>query len=173
MKNILTILVKCDSETSHPSSLYDGIDIIYSEKESEKDFVLRAIKNATGKYAVLLEQKFKFANINSLLNVLDKNSPDMVIFDGGTAIKTPIIKGIVKNCEDVFSCVVMSTLSCKTVLKSDYVPFSFDNCETVFTEENYDGLLAAAREFIDVKAKLSKEIYAFAMNALCSRLITF
>ena len=174
MKTLLSIVVSYDTGAKHASTLYDGIELIYPEEnEPEKDFVARAIKNAKGKYAVLLEKKFMLADVNSLLNILDKNSPDMVIFSDGTAIKTSIMKTVVKDCVDMFSCFILSVLNCKTVLKSTYTPFSFDKSEVKFTENNYEGLLIAARAFVAVKAKLSKDIYSHTLNALCARLVIF
>lgn len=174
MKNLLSIVVSCDTDLKHSSTLYDGIEIIYPEEnESEKDFVVRASKNAKGKYAVLLEKKFMFADINSLLNILDKNSTDMVCFTGGTAIKTSIIKGVAKDCADLFSCFVLSVLDCKTLLKSTYMPFMFESRKFVFTEAHYSGIMISAKAFGEVKAKLSKDIYSHTLNALCARLILF
>ena len=174
MKNLITIIVYSDVNEKHSSTLYDGVELIYSEQnESEKDFLSRAIKGANGKYAVLLNQKFKLADVNSLLNILDKNSPDMVVFVGGTAIKTSIIKGIVKDCKDLFSCFILSVLSCKTVLKSVYLPLTFEKSEAIFNEDSYSGLLLASEEFVKAKAKLSKDVYSHALNSLCARLVTF
>lgn len=171
MKNLLTIVVSCETGEKHASTLYDGIELIYPDDgEKESDFVLREVKNANGKYTVLLEKKFRFADVNSLLNILDKNSPDMVCFTGGTAIKTSIVKGVVKDSADLFSCFALSVLSCKTLLKSTYMPFSFEKLEINFTEANYSGIIAAATAFSATKAKLSKDIYSYILNALCARL---
>lgn len=174
MKNLLTIVVNCDTGTKHVSTLYDGIELIYPEEnEIEKNFVSRAIKNAKGKYSVLLEKKFMFADVSPLLNILDKNSPDLVIFTGGTAIKTSIVKSAVKDSKDVFSCFILSVLSCKTVLKSTYIPFTFEKSPMDFNEDNYSGLTTAAGAFVAAKAKLSKDIYSHTINALCTRLTIF
>ena len=171
MKTLLTLIALYRTDADEPC---EGVEIIYSENnESEKDFVTRAIKAAKGKYAVLIHQKFKLADVNSLLNLLDKNSPDMFVFVGGTAIKTSVVKGAVKDCEDMFSCFILSVLSCKTILKSLYTPFLFIKSEVTFDEVNYSGLLIASEEFSSKKAKLSKDIYSHAMNALCSRLVNF
>lgn len=174
MKNLLSIVVSCDTGDKHASTLYDGIELIYPEEnENEKDFVLRAIKNAKGKYAVLVDKKFMFADMNSLLNILDKNSPDMVCFTGGTAVKTSVIKSVAKDCADLFSCFVLSVLSCKTILKSTYMPFTFIKRDVSFSDANYSGILIAAEAFGSAKSKLSKDIYSYTMNALCVRLVSF
>ena len=174
MKTLLSIIVGYTTDEQHASTLYDGIELIYPEKnESEKEFISRAIKNAKGKYAILVQQKFKLADVNSLLNILDKNSPDMVIFAGGTALKVSVIKNVIKDCKDVFSCFILSVLSCKTLLKSIYMPLMFVKGEVNFTEENYNGLLAASKAFGEAKASLSKDIYSHVMNSLCARLVPF
>ena len=133
----------------------------------------RAIKTAKGKYTVLSDRKFRLADINSLLNILDKNSADMVSFTGGTAIKTNLIKNALKDCTDIFSCLVLSVIGCKTVLKSLYTPFSFEKYQPVFSEDNNAGILLAAEVFCAEKAALSKEVYSYCLNTLCNRLITY
>lgn len=174
MKTLLSIIVGYATDEQHASTLYDGIELIYPEKnESEKEFIARAIKNAKGKYAVLVQQKFKLADVNSLLNILDKNSPDMVIFAGGTALKVSVIKNVIKDCKDVFSCFILSVLNCKTLLKSIYMPFIFAKSEINFTDENYAGLLTASEAFGKAKGELSKDVYSHAMNSLCARLVPF
>lgn len=174
MKILLTIVVNSDIGTKNAPPLYDGIEIICPEEnESEKDLLTRAIKTAKGKYTVLSDRKFRLADINSLLNILDKNSADMVSFTGGTAIKTNLIKNALKDCTDIFSCLVLSVIGCKTVLKSLYTPFSFEKYQPVFSEDNNAGILLAAEVFCAEKAALSKEVYSYCLNTLCNRLITY
>ena len=174
MKNLLTIVVIRYSEGLSSSPLHDGIELLYpQENETETAFTSRAIKDAKGKYVLLLRQKFKLDDINPFLNALDKNSSDMIQFEGGIVIKTSIAKGVVKRCPDLFSCYILSILDCKSILKSNYCPFIFEKREVVFTEANYNGLLVAARAFIAVKAKLTKDMYTLTMNALCKRLVIF
>lgn len=174
MKNLLTIVVSCDVGAKHSATLYDGIELIYPEEnESEKDFIGRAVKSAKGKYCFLCDRKFTFADVNSLLNILDKNPSDMVSFIGGTAVKTSVVKGAYKDCEDLFSCFILSLLGCKTLMKSVYMPFSLERREVKFTEENYNGILASAAAFGASKAKLTKDIYSHVLDAMCVRLISY
>ena len=174
MKQLLTIIVGCDTAEKHASTLYDGIELIYPEEnESEKDLILRATKLSKGKYTILINETFRLADISSLLNMLDKNSPDMLVFAGGTAIKSSIVKAVAKDCQDVFSCFILSVLDSKSVLKSTYIPFIFDKNKVNFSEANYAGLLTSAERFVALKAKLSKDVYSHALSALCARLIIF
>lgn len=174
MKILLTIVVNGDIGTKNAPPLYDGIEIIYpDENESEKDFIVRAIKNAKGKYAVLADRKFMLADLNSLLNILDKNSADMVSFTGGVAIKLSLVKNAVKDCTDLFSCLILSVLGCKTVLKSLYTPFVFSKYQPVFSEANNAGIFLSAEAFSSAKASLTKEFYSYCLNTLCNRLITY
>ena len=77
MKILLTIVVNDDLGTRNAPILYDGIEIIYPEEnEIEKDFISRASKIGKGKYTVLSDRKFRLADLNSLLNILDKNSAE-------------------------------------------------------------------------------------------------
>lgn len=173
MKNLLSIVVGCDSGVKNSSTLYDGIELIYPKEGEPEADVIRELKNVNSKYAVLFGHKFKFADVSSLLNTIDKSSHDLIQFNGGVAIKSSIVKAAAKNSPDIFSCYILSVLNCKSILKSNYTPFILEKSEMNFTEENYNGLLTAAREFIATKAKISKDIYSITMNALCQRLVIF
>lgn len=174
MKILLTIVVNDDLGTRNAPILYDGIEIIYPEEnEIEKDFISRASKIGKGKYTVLSDRKFRLADLNSLLNILDKNSADMVSFEGGIAIKSSLVKNAVKNCTDLFSCLILSVLDCKTVLKTPYIPFAFNKYQPVFSEENNEGIILAAEAFSREKATLSKDVYSYCLNTLCNRLVTY
>lgn len=172
MKILLSLAVcKPDKRTE---SLYDGIELLYPEEnESEKDFLVRAVKAAKGKYTVICDRNFSFADVQPLLNIIDKNAADMVCFTNGAAIKTSLFKTVAKDCTDAFSCRVLGVLACKNLLKTIYNPFRFDKVNGKFRDENITGLLRSAETFGKVKAKLTKEIYSYASTLLCDRLVIF
>ena len=114
----------------------------------------------------MCENTLKLADVQSILNILDKNTADIVCFMGGAVFRTAIMKNAVKDCEDAFSCRVLALLECKNLLKTVYNPFIFVKRAKDFTEENTEGIKKA-------KAKLTKEIYSFAFDMLCSKLVTY
>ena len=172
MKILLSLAVcKPDKRTE---SLYDGIELLYpQEDESEKEFLIRAIKVAKGKYTVICDRNFAFADVQPLLNIIDKNTADMVCFTNGAAIKTSVLKTVAKDCTDSFSCRVLGVLACKNLLKTIYNPFRFEKVSGKFTDENITAFLRSAEAFGKVKAKLNKEIYSYASTLLCERFVVF
>ena len=171
MKILLTIVV-CKTGEQLPE--HDGIEIIYREEnEEEIAFLARAAKSAKGKYALISDRPFKIAEVQPLLNILDKNTADMVCFVGGGVIKTSVIRGVVKDCFGCFSCRTLSVLDCKTLLKTVYYPFAFGKTEVTFKDDYVKGILTSADTFGKVKAKLPKEIYSYAFNMLCDRIVLY
>ena len=173
MKILLTIAVceKCVDENLQP--LCDGIEYIYPEDgEPEKDFLARAVKSAKGKFSVVCDRAFALADVQSVLNIIDKNTSDMVCFNGGVAIKTSVLKGV-KDYTDAFSLRFAGITGCKSLLKTVYNPFTLNKKDKAFKQVNVEGLLACAELFVKVKAKLNKEIYSYAFNMLCEKLVIY
>lgn len=174
MKILLTIVVCNEADREKAFTLYDGIELIYPEEgEKERDFLSRAFKIAKGKYSLVCVNRFRFADVQSILNILDKNTADMVSFLGGSVLKTSIIKNIAKDCPDEFSACALAIMQSKTMLKTVYTPFIFDKGAVAFNDENTEGMLLAAAEFKKVKAKLSKEIYSYVFEMLCARIVEY
>ena len=174
MKTLLTIVVCNEAGKEKALTLYDGIELIYPEEnETEKDFLTRAFKTANGKYSLVCVNKFRFADVQSLLNILDKNAADMVNFMGGSVLKTSTLKNVVKDCPDAFSACVLAIMESKAMLKTVYTPFIFEKGAVTFNDDNTEGMLLAASEFKKVKAKLSKEIYSYVFDLVCARLVDF
>lgn len=170
MKTLLTI-VACNE--SGPCEGADGVEFLYPEQgEKQKDFLLRAAKSAKGKYVVLCESA-RIAETAQLLSIIDKNASDLLCFTGGAAIKTSVFKSGVKDCTDLFSCRVLSVLGCRSILKTTYTPLYIKKSANTFTSDNIDGLLCSAETFGKCKAKIEKEIYSYASNMICDRLVKF
>ena len=172
MKILLTIAACCGAVKDLPE--YEGIELIYPvENEEMRAFLSRAVKNAKGKYTLVSVNKFNYADVQSVLNILDKNTADLVNFMGGTILKTSDLKSVVKDCPDAFSLCVLAAMQGKTTLKTVYIPFTFSKSAVTFNDENIEGMLLAATEFAKVKAKLTKEIYSFVFDLLCQRIIEY
>ncbi len=67
MKILLTVVVCGNGADGRSAPLYDGIELIYPDGgEGVKDFLSRALKTARGKYTVVLDAKFLFADVQPL-----------------------------------------------------------------------------------------------------------
>ena len=170
MKILLTVVV-CENSADTENALCDGIELLYPDDgEDTKEFLQRAFKIAKGKYSVICDRRFKLADVQSVLNIIDKNTSDMICFQGGAALKTALYRSAVKDSCDAFSCLVLAVLDCKTILKTFDNPFTFHKITARFTEQTAQGVLLSAERFGKVKAKLPKEIYSYAANLLCEKL---
>ncbi len=164
MKILLTVVVSADVARSNSDTLYEGIELIYPEEgESGKEYLSRAVKAAKGKFTVIADRKFLFADVQSLLNIIDKNTADVVSFLGNIAVRTAVLKGI-KEFTDDFSLTLLGILGSKTVLKTVYNPFNFEHKAHAFTEENTTALCGSVRQS---KGKACKRnLLACVRNAL-------
>lgn len=170
MKTLLTI-VACNGSAT--AELADGVEFIYPEQgEKQIEFLKRASKAANGKYVVICENA-TIADPAPLLKIIDKNPADLICFSGGAAVKTSVFKAGVKDCKDAFSCRVLSVLNCKVILKTTYIPLYIKKPANTFTGDNIDGLLCCAETFGKCKDKITKEIYTYASNMICDRLVIF
>ena len=172
MKTLLTIIA-CRGCKEYENETESQVQIIRpDEGENEKDFLARALKGAKGKYSVVADRHFLLSDIQSVLNIIDKNTADMVCFVGGNAIKTSILKGL-KDYIDPFSFRILGIVNCKSILKTVYNPLSFSKESAVFSDKEVEGILCAADGFVKVKAKLNKEIYTYAFNLLCDKIVLY
>lgn len=173
MKILLSIVVCGRTGNSRQDCLYDGIELIYPDDgEDEKTFLQRALKSAEGKYTVICDRSFRLADVQSVLKIMDKNPADMVCFTCGAAIRTSVFKSI-KDYTDAFSLRFSAVLACKQLLKTIYTPFAFEKMKAEFTEGDAEVLLYCANLFGKAKAKLTKDIYSYAFNLLCDRLVLY
>lgn len=171
MKTLLSVVVCSEQPSAHEC---DGIEFLYKDEgESDKDFLNRSLKAAKGKYTVITEKKFIMGDTSSILNIIDKNSADMVCFTGGSAIRTSHLKSVAKDCVDAFTCDILGILQCKSLLKTVYAPFLFSKSKVKFTSVNAEGVLTVSEEFVKVKRNLPKEIYSYAFNLICDKLVLF
>lgn len=171
MKTLLTIIA-CRGYVDS-GELEGAIQFICpSDNEEQTGFLARASKEAKGKYCVVTDGLFELADVQSLLNIIDKNTADLVCFVGGNAIKTSLLKGL-KDYKDPFSYRIMSILNCKSLLKTVYNPIKFVKENTAFCESDVEGILCASEQFVKVKAKLNKEIYSYIFNMLCDKIVLY
>lgn len=174
MKNIFTLLIcaPVDGEILPPC---DGTDVMYTdENRTESEILSGAIKQTKGKYCALCGNEFAFADVDGFLNFADKASADIIEFDGGFCFKTSVLKGLnQKLTNDRCSAEIAAALASKSIIKSDVVPLVATHAQAVYSELTAEGLIACLDEFARVKAKLNKDVYAFAVKLLCSRITQF
>lgn len=174
MKTLLTIAVFQLVEEQKQLQNGEGIEFIYAnEGESEKDFAIRAFKEANGKYALLSLRNARIVDIKPLMNILDKNPADMICFTPSIIIRTTLLKSAANDCSDIFSCLSFAISECKSLLKTDYVPFMFDKIDTTFNEDNIQGLFLSITAFQKSKSTLTKGVYSQLLDRLCLRYAKF
>lgn len=174
MKKVVSIIV-CRNTPSVPPEP-DGAEILYTEENRNfSEIALNGIKQAKGKYLILCESGFEFDDIDGLINKAASSNSDMLMFDGVTAFKSTLFKGFSPD-GDVSTAEILAILSAKSVEKCEIRPIAF---KTVgernfnYSEKVKNELSIALKEFKKHKAKLPKEIYACAVDAICARLSAF
>ena len=171
MKTLLTIIACRGCEEYGESD--NGIQFICpQENEDDTNFLSRAVKEAKGKYAIVTDRSFELADVQSILNITDKNSADLICFVGGNAIKTSILKGL-RDFTDPFSFRILGITGCKGLLKTVYTPLKFSKESTVFYEGDVEGIRRASEAFVKIKAKLTKEIYSLAFSMICDKIVLY
>lgn len=174
MKTLLTIAVYRIVNKEQQIQPSEGIEFIYADEgESEKAFVARAFKEADGKYSLLSLRNVRLVDIKPIMNILDKNTADMICFVPSIIIRTSLLKSATSECSDIFSCQAFAISECKTLLKTDYIPFMFDKIDNTFNDDNIKGILLSITAFQKSKAKLSKGVYSQLLDRLCSRYAKF
>lgn len=173
MKKVVSIIV-CRSTASVPTEP-DGAEILYTEENRGfAEIVQNAIKQAKGKYLVLCGKSFEFADLDGLLAKTGDSNADIIAFDGATAFKSALFKGILPN-GDKSTADILAILSAKSIEKSGIKPLKYENTadNLQYSESVAEELSEALKEFKRCKSKLPKEVYTFAVDTVCTRLNTF
>ena len=166
MKKLLTIVVYGQSDDGKNDTIYDQIELIYADGGLQS-----AVKQAKGKYVLIENRTFLFNDVQPFLNALDTATQDVIRFNGANAYKSTLFKGVADN-GDCFAFCTSAAFNAKTVGYFEYAPFTFSAADWNYEKEE-TGLLQVCREFKRVKAKLSKEVYAFSFDLICDRLQLF
>lgn len=174
MKKVVSFII-CKNTPDVPAEP-DGAEILYTEENRTfSEIVQNGIKQANGKYTVLCGQGFEFADIGGLIAKAGASNTDIIVFDGGTAFKTSVFKSFTPD-GDRATAEILAALSSKSIEKCNIKPFTFDKAgakDYKYSEKVYNGLALALKEFKKCKSKLAKDVYAYSVDIICTRLTYF
>lgn len=156
-------------------SLYEGVEILTVDKgQDSAEFLRAAIRAAKGKYMLITDGEFRFADIQPFLSAAEKSAADILAFDGGYCFKTALLRGLnIKNIRGRDFTELLATFAAKSVAKTAGKPLNFRNTTGKYSDELQADLTAAVKEFGASKAKLPKNVYTFAFDLTCEKLIQF
>lgn len=170
MKKILTLVTPDEADTADTAAP-DGVELIGTDNGKN---LCESVKKAKGRYTALTDCDTECELSNEVFTALNEASADIIAFDGSYCFKTSVLKGVpAKNCADKFSAEVYAAFSSKSVEKLDFKPFLFFEHAATYSETDEAALIEILDEFGKVKAKLSKEVYAFAFELIADRLINY
>ena len=159
-----------DIKLSDTQGVPEEIEILsYGENQSLSE----AVKRAKGKYTLLCDGDAVCDTPEEFFAEVDKAQADIITFDGGFLVKTSVLKGVSKLMTAVPVSQIYAVLEAKTIAKSAFTPFKSETEKFRYSEENAVSFLAAIEEFKKSKSKLSREIYAYAVDLICLRLTEF
>ena len=172
MKKLLSLIISDENvDKNSPFDLAEHIPVAEPSGKAAFD----ALKQVKGKYAILLDGKFKYADAHNFLNALDGVNADIDTFNGGYCIKTAILKGInLRACPDFFNALLQSAFAAKNIVKLDFKPFAFIKEKTVYSQELESAVTTVVDEFTKLnKTKIAKEAYSFAFDLIVAKLAEF
>ncbi len=164
MKKILTIAAF--GEGINLNSMFDDAEIIAASGAEG----ISGFKKVKSKYTVFLNGGFTYRDLRPLLDRADKSAADIITFEGGCLFKTSVIKF---TEADIFNLKVSTALCCKSIEKTTLTPFNFADDEMDCNEGAFDKLKAAIKEYAAAKTKVPVEVYSFARDMICERLVLF
>lgn len=174
MKKVISIII-CNTVKNAPSEP-DGTELLYTDEERTfAEIVQNGIKQAKGKYTVFMEGDFSITDADALIKAVADCNADVLAFEGATAFKTSVIKNICPD-GDYETAIINGILNCKTIEKSDLKPFIFESTSahgTEYSQKVTNELLQILKDFKKFKAKTQKDVYSFAVDAICAKLNVF
>lgn len=161
MKKLLTVIL-------HDADFGDAPEQTEILSYNGETPLSEALRRAKGKYAVISEGDLECDFSEEFFALLDGGNADILSFDGGYCIKTPLFKSA-QGAGNKFCAEVFAALSAKSAAKSELKPLVFAS------ETRADGkeIAEAFDEFNKVKAKLPKEVYSFVFDLICGAAIGY
>lgn len=161
MKKVLTIAVFGNSNLN---SMFEDAEIILANDP--------ILKKSKSKYTVFLNGGFIYKDLLPLLDKAKNSASDILTFEGGCLFKSSLIK-YPDKCSDIFGLQISSILNCKTIEKTSLNPFKLAEDEMDCNEEAFNKLKGTLREYAAAKTKVPVEVYSFARDLICERLVLF
>ena len=162
MKKVLTIAVFGDG--ANYNSMFEDAEIIHISDP--------LIKKAKSRYTVFLNGGFTYNDLRPLLSMAESANSDVITFAGGCLFKTSLLKYPDKPA-DIFNMQVTSALNCKTIERTALCPFKLAEDEMNCNEDAFEMLKGTIKEYSAAKSKVPVEVYSFARDLICERLVLF
>lgn len=162
MKKVLTIAVF--GGNLNFNSMFEDVEIISASSP--------LIKKSKSSYTVFLNNGFAYRDLLPLLDKAKSAASDIITFEGGCLFKTSLIK-YTDNVKDIFSLQITTALNCKTIEKTSLCPFTLAEDEMDCNEEAFERLKSTIKEYTASKTKVPLEVYSFARDMICERLVLF
>lgn len=174
MKKVLTVAT-LHSSYANMNLMFEAAELnTCQDGESNFDFLSRLLKQANGKYVVFVLGDFSLADLHSLINLCSKSNDDILVFNGGYAYKTSVVKSVTLFKDiDFVAFDTLCMMTAKTLSKSAVTPFVLKPVKPTYSKVSADNLQFACAEFKKTKSKLTKEVYTLVFDKLKMELADF
>lgn len=178
MKKLLSI-VACKNTGENLTPPDESAEVLRLDEagaENNPKALYDLIRQAKGKYVVIIDTDCTLSDeeFNNFLKICDEASADILIFDGGYALKASTLKSVsAKLYTDRYGAEIYTAFNAKDVLRVTLKPFKFTVQRAQYSLTDEAKLEETLEEFKKSKAKLAKSVYTFIFDILCARLITF
>lgn len=162
MKKVLTIAVFGNG--ANYNSMFEDAEIIEASDP--------LIKKSKSKFTVFLNGGFTYNDLKPLLAKAESANSDIITFEGGCLFKTSTLK-YPEKVTDNFSMQITSALLCKTIERTTLCPFKLAEDEMNCNEDAFERLKGTVKEYSSSKGKVPVEVYSFARDLICERLVLF
>ena len=162
MKKVLTIALF--GNNTNANSMFEDAEIISATDP--------LIKKCKSKYTAFLKSGFTYNDLRPLLDRAASSSSDIICFAGGCLFKTSVIEYPDANT-DIFNLQINSVLNCKSIEKTALTPFKLAEDEMDCGDGAFEKLKAALKDYAAAKTKVPVDVYSYARDLICERLVLF
>lgn len=177
MKKLLSIVL-CKNAGDGLAAPDDRAEILRLDESTDANpkALYDLIRQTKGKYVVIIDTDCTLSEggFDSFLQFVDGAAADILIFDGGYALKAGTLKGVsAKLYTDRYGAEIYTAFNSKDIARAALKPFNFTTQRAEYSLTDEAKLEETLEEFKKSKAKLAKSVYTFIFDILCARLITF
>ena len=171
MKKVFTLITHDAAETAD-TEIPEEVELFGTDSGKS---LYEIIKQAKGKYTVIADCDLICELSPDFYNELDGVNSDILLFDGGYCHKTSLLKSVPqKLCSDKFTAQTYASLSAKSIAKLDkFKPFEFSPVKAEYSETDEENLYGILEEFKKAKSRLTKDVYSFTLDLICTKLVSF